>query len=94
MATDKVMFDTKDCTGCKTCVIACSYHHKGVFSLASSSIEIKDWRQEGKFAIVFHKKDEDGYLACDKCQGESEPLCIKYCSFLARDELRTLLHTI
>lgn len=93
MATKKV-FDTKDCTGCKTCAIACAYHHRGVFSLSISSIEIKDLRQKGKFALVFYKKTKDGHLACDKCQGEKEPLCVKYCNFLARDELRTLLDAI
>jgi Fe-S-cluster-containing hydrogenase component 2 len=94
MAVDKVIFDTKDCTGCKTCAIACSYHHRAVFSLGLSSIEIKDRRQEGKFAIVFYKRDEDGHLGCDKCKGEEELLCMKYCNFLARDELRTFLDAI
>lgn len=94
MAIDKVVSDTRDCTGCKTCVIACSYHHQRVFSLDISSIEIKDLRHEGKFAIVFYKKGEDGHLACDRCQGEKEPLCVKYCNFLARDELRALLDAI
>ena len=89
MATDKVVFDTKDCTGCKTCAIACSYHHQGVFTLAISSVEIKDLRQEGKFQIVFHTKNASGHLACDRCQGENEPLCVKYC--VMRQELKAIL---
>jgi Fe-S-cluster-containing hydrogenase component 2 len=91
---DKVFFETKDCVGCKTCVIACSFHHKGVFSVDLASIEIKDQREQGKFGIFFYKTNEEGHLACDKCQGEEEPFCVKYCNFIARDELRALLNTI
>lgn len=56
MAVNKVVFDTKDCTGCKTCVIACSYHYRAVFSLDLSSIEIKDRRQEGSLLSYFIKE--------------------------------------
>ena len=70
----KTIFDTETCTGCRTCEIACSYHHRGIFSPSISSIEIKDrWKQLG-FAILFHQRDENGHLACDRCQGEEEPL--------------------
>jgi Fe-S-cluster-containing hydrogenase component 2 len=88
---DKVFLETKDCVGCKTCAIACSFHHRGVFSIDLASIEIKDQREQGKFGIFLHKTDEEGHLACDKCQGEREPLCVKYCNLIARDELRILM---
>ena len=92
MGNGNAPYETRDCVGCKTCMIACSYHHRGAFGLQFSSIEIKDSEQNANFTIAFHYKDEQGRLGCDRCKGEEEgPLCVKYCNHVARDELRTLL---
>ena len=88
---DTATFESQDCVGCRTCEIACSFHHRGIFSPAISSIEIKKGQEATSFATSFYERDSDGHLACDKCEGEDEPLCVKYCNVLARDELRTFL---
>ncbi len=60
------------CGGCKTCEIACNFHHTGVFSFTNSSIRI------------LNKNDEKGYYieildSCDNCKNEKMPLCMQYC---------------
>lgn len=87
-----VTFETSGCTGCRACEIACSYHHKKVFSPSISSIEVTD-KQPG-FVVSFYTANANGHLACDKCEGEDGPLCLKYCSVLMRNELRSLLQTL
>jgi len=74
------------CTGCRTCEIACSYHHKKIFSPAISSIEVGRAGQEGKFAIVLYEQQENGHIACDRCG-----FCLQYCPVTARDELKAVL---
>ena len=92
MASDTfVVFDTVNCTGCKTCEIACSYHHKEVFSPSISAIEVKPLSKEGESKIKFYTKNDSGHFACDRCKEEKEPFCVKYCNGLAPDELRGFL---
>ena len=88
---DKIVIETEHCAGCRTCELACSYHHKKVFSPSISSIEITDRLPKPSCAVSFYLTNTDGHLACDICEGEDEPLCLKYCSILMRDELKTFL---
>ena len=88
---NKLMFETTGCEGCRTCEIACSYHHKKVFCPSISSIEVTDRPEKLGFAVSFYIADANGHLACDRCKGEDEPLCLKYCSVLMRPELKTIL---
>ena len=90
---NKITFNTEGCAGCRTCEIACSYHHKKLFSPSISSIEINDTTDKLGFTVSFYLMNMNGHLACDKCKGEDEPLCLKYCSILMRDELKALLKT-
>ena len=91
---NRVIFDTKGCTGCRTCEIACSYHHRKAFGPSISSIVVlNSLTKDGGIKISFHKQDENGHLACDRCAGEEEPYCVKYCNILARDELRDFLNS-
>jgi Fe-S-cluster-containing hydrogenase component 2 len=70
--------------------MACSYHHKGVFSPSISSIKILDTRGGLGFAISLAEQDEDnGTIACDGCEGLDEPLCVKYCT--EKEELLGIL---
>jgi Fe-S-cluster-containing hydrogenase component 2 len=55
-------------------VLACSFHHKRLFSPAYSSISVARNNQNG---IVRWSIDS----TCDDCDGETEPLCQKYCSY-------------
>jgi Fe-S-cluster-containing hydrogenase component 2 len=90
----KVIFETKDCVGCRTCELACSYHLKGVFRPTASSIKVVDRQRGLGFAIAIYTQDEDDHLACDHCHGINEPFCVKYCNIIARDELRSLLNKV
>ena len=86
-----IIIDEGKCTGCMSCEIACSYHHKKVFAPGISSIEIhKHGEKEESISIKLHKAvskmvskgstGKDGHLPCDHCQGESEPMCVRYCA--------------
>ena len=88
---DTLVFDTKHCTGCRNCVIACSYHHKGIFSPTQSGIEVKNMSQDGGIKILFYVQPCDSHLACNGCHGLEVPFCIKYCPVADRDELKTFL---
>ena len=88
---NKVAFETTECGGCRTCEIACSYHHRKVFRPSISSIEVTDRPEKLGFAVSFYIGSANDHLACDRCEGEDETLCLKYCSVLMRDELKTLL---
>ena len=68
------------CTGCMSCVLACSFHHKKLFDRKIVSVEVDIFGKEREMDIVIHRINENGHLACDFCDGEEEPLCAKYCS--------------
>jgi len=85
-----MIFETERCCGCRTCEMACSYHHKGVFETSISSIKILDTKDKLGFAISLVGGDNGGRIACDLCMGLSEPFCVKYCG--ESDELRKILN--
>lgn len=87
-----MIFDTEGCAGCRSCEMACSYHHLRLFRPSASSIKIVDESKALKFSIQLCDKDEDGRIRCDNCNGEDEPFCVKYCSPLMRDELIKILN--
>jgi Fe-S-cluster-containing hydrogenase component 2 len=89
---DRMILDTQKCTGCRTCEIACSFHHQGRFRPAVSSIEILERWEELGFTVSFYQKEQGGHRSCDGCRGLPEPLCVKYCNALMREELRALLN--
>jgi ferredoxin len=80
------MIHTEKCTGCRSCEIACSYHHRKIFSRKIGSIEIKRWEKEGRFGIMLYRQAQDERMACDGCK-----FCLKYCPEVARDELKAVL---
>ena len=90
---NKVTFEAAGCGGCRTCEIACSYHHKKVFSPSLSSIEVKDRPGEPGFTVSFYIADTNKHIACDGCKGEDEPLCLKYCSVSMRERLKAILQS-
>jgi len=65
--------DLSKCTGCRSCEIACSFHHHKNFSLANSSIKIFRDNKNGEIEYFF--KD-----TCDLCENEKIPLCVTACS--------------
>ena len=81
-----VVIHTEKCTGCRSCEMACSYHHRKVFSRSLSSIEIVRHEGEGEFVIIMHRDDEHGRIGCDRCG-----FCLEYCPDVSRDELRAAI---
>ena len=65
--------DLSKCTGCRSCEIACSYHHNKNFGLIGSSIKIFRDNKNGEIEYFF--KD-----TCDLCENEKIPLCVVACS--------------
>ena len=79
---------TEKCVGCRSCEIACSYHHGKIFSRSIASIEVQRWEKEGEFAILLYQQTEDERIACDGCK-----FCLKYCPEVACDELKAILES-
>ena len=63
---------TSRCTGCKSCEIACSYHHSKKFGLSESSIKIFRNNKNGEIEYFFTK-------SCNLCKNEQIPACVEAC---------------
>ena len=74
-----MIFDTKNCAGCRTCEIACSYHHRNIFAPSIASIKIINKPEEQASTICIYEQDNGNHIACDGCKNLDEPLCVKYC---------------
>ncbi len=75
----RIIVDHEKCTLCQLCVLACSFHHAKLFNMNRASIEVNAYGKERKIKIIINEQTEEEKLACDYCEGEREPLCIKYC---------------
>lgn len=73
--------NVKACTGCRMCELACSFHHKGVFSPESSSVRVSRNNRTGEIGLSID-------ATCDLCQREKQPQCIKSCCFGALEEVK------
>lgn len=71
--------DAEKCCGCRTCEVMCTFHHKKVFGRKASSIQVKRLERKGEFEIIIHDTKKNPHLACDLCEGEDMPLCVKSC---------------
>ena len=60
------------CTGCRTCEIACSFHHNKSFDPARSSIQVELDKDTGNISINFDS-------TCDGCSNEEELMCSLFC---------------
>jgi len=52
------------CTGCRTCVLACSFEHFNVFSFEKSFIGVTRDEEAGTFQIIV----KDGCVPCRICE--------------------------
>lgn len=83
------IYGTTKCTGCKTCEIACSYHHSKTFCPQIASIEIRRREHAGEFGIALYHYAQNKHLACDCPSGDE--FCFKYCPVISREELKDIL---
>ncbi len=67
------------CTGCMSCIIACSFHHAKRFDKKMASIEVVVSKKERAIEILV-RKEGGPTPSCDSCTNEKGPLCIKYCT--------------
>jgi Fe-S-cluster-containing dehydrogenase component len=65
--------DTRKCTACRACELACHYHHSGVFGTTENSVTIEYQPDSGNLNISINE-------TCDECGGEILPFCVKYCA--------------
>jgi Fe-S-cluster-containing hydrogenase component 2 len=68
-----IALDPELCNGCRTCELACSFHHTGLMSPELSSVQV---RRSNRTAMISWQV----LPTCDLCAGEEEPLCERYCS--------------
>ena len=74
-----MVFDMPSCGGCRTCEMACSFHHTGEFAPAVSSLVVLD-KEDGPGCEVLLMTESAGKrMACDGCEGLDIPLCMDYC---------------
>ena len=62
---DKVTFETEACGGCRSCELACSFHHTGFFQRGLSSMDVTPKPKELGHSITFYRESVDGHIACD-----------------------------
>ncbi len=67
------------CGGCRTCELACPYHHTGEFTPAVSSLKVVEKKDSpGYFLLLKEERDPEGF-ACDRCEDLDIPLRVEYC---------------
>jgi len=74
-----MLFEMANCGDCKTCEIACCYHHTGEFSSSPSSFRVKEKPDGTGYLIFLAEKDKGTEVACDGCKGLDTPLCVEVC---------------
>lgn len=74
-----MIFEMPGCGGCKTCMLACSYHHRSIFNPSISSLIVHENTKEKGYFIELVEKDTGLRVKCDGCKDLKVPLCIEYC---------------
>jgi Fe-S-cluster-containing hydrogenase component 2 len=72
----KIRWFAKKCYGCRSCELACSFHHKRAFSPGGGSIQVSKNHGNGNIRWM---RD----ASCDLCENEEKPLCVRFCSYQA-----------
>jgi Fe-S-cluster-containing hydrogenase component 2 len=72
-------FDMPSCGGCRTCELACSFHHRGGFVPAASSLKILENAGGPGYLVLLKEAADNAGPACDDCVGLDIPLCLEYC---------------
>ncbi len=80
-----MLFELKDCGGCSTCAMACSYKFTRDFNYHNAAINIIEREDHTGFNVELID-DIDAPFRCDGCVDYDTPLCVQFCHF--KDELR------
>lgn len=84
----EVVFEMPSCGGCRTCELACSFHHREVFRPSLSSLKVLDKEGPGYRVSLVEKKYGER-IACDGCKGLDVPACLEVCKEI--DDLGKIL---
>ena len=79
LAQQEIRTFQERCTGCRVCELVCSYHFTGAFGRKAGAIEVSRDEPKAEFVPIIRKKPKKLQRACDLCEGEETPLCVKYC---------------
>ena len=84
-----IIFDMASCGGCRTCELACSFHHTKEFIPSVSSLKVLA-RDEGPgYQVLLVTESGGASVACDGCKDLDVPLCMEYCKEM--DDLGKIL---
>lgn len=72
-------FDMPSCGGCRTCEMACSFHHRGEFAPTFSSLVIVDKEDAPGCDVLIVDGPQGERIACDGCEKLDMPLCVEHC---------------
>ena len=75
-----IVYDPFYCSGCMTCMTACSTYHNGATSLSKARIQIL--RHEAH-AITRIDEEDDLIFDMISCQHCDQPFCLMFCPTLA-----------
>jgi carbon-monoxide dehydrogenase iron sulfur subunit len=84
-----MIFEMPTCGGCRTCEMACSFKHSGMFVPSMSSLKIVDKDDGSGYRLILLEDSGSQGYACDLCQERDVPLCVEYCHMA--DDLMKIL---
>ena len=73
MPVDHLVVNVKNCRGCRSCQLACSFAKVGIFNPAKSMIRLE------RDVETDHTAPMICPIGCDLCQGD--PACIRACRY-------------
>lgn len=74
-----MILEMPSCGGCRTCEMACSFHHTGEFNPDRSSLKILEKSGKVGYELLLLEENGPQGFACDGCPAEEVPLCVQYC---------------
>jgi len=74
-----MIFDMPECGGCRTCELACSFHHEKKFNPEISSLKIWDKEDRKGYLVEIIEGQHGKRYSCDGCKDLEIPLCVQYC---------------
>jgi len=74
-----ILFDMSTCGGCRTCELACSFHHTQEFIPSVSSLKVLDKEDGPGYRVLLVRESSGESIPCDLCKKLDVPLCMEYC---------------